>query len=91
MSREKWEQRQSNRRKRTDEGCGKVQKGRAGGRKKDAADEKKFRWKVRRTRRQAERQTGREAAASDRQNRTVPGGVRKRHSLLIYIRYIRVC
>lgn len=40
MSREKWEQRQSNRRKRTDEGCGKVQKGRAGGRKKDAADEK---------------------------------------------------
>ena len=28
------------RRKRTDEGWGKVQKGRAGGRKKDAADEK---------------------------------------------------
>lgn len=50
MSREKWEQRQSNRRKRTDEGCGKVQKvGREVGRKmqqtkkiqvEGAADEK---------------------------------------------------
>lgn len=67
--------------------CKKV--GREVGRKMQQT--KKFRWKVRRTRRQAERQTGREAAASDRQNRTVPGGVRKRHSLLIYIRYIRVC
>ena len=37
MSREKWEQRQSDRRKRADEGCGKVLKGRAGGAVKDVA------------------------------------------------------
>lgn len=65
MSCEKWEQRQGNRRKRTDTGSSKAQKNREGGAVKGAAGEKKFGRKVRRTKRQTERRTRREAAASD--------------------------
>lgn len=43
MSCEKWEQRQSNRRKRTDTGSSKAQKNREGGAVKGAAGEKKIR------------------------------------------------